>query len=162
VDIAFNCDTCAQRIVIDEAGAGLTVACPTCGANLIVPNVVSPKAKAKKTKRAWTRKTRQKRLIHWVERAARLCGHGGGSIFSDVFEGLRTHAGEADSSERVFIEEVASYFERRRQASFYAGSLGGRKSVPEPEFSKRLWALADVLRTRFGISEDELTRVWKD
>jgi len=37
MDIAFNCDKCGQHIVIDEAGAGMSVQCPTCGASLIVP-----------------------------------------------------------------------------------------------------------------------------
>ena len=37
MDISFNCDKCGQRIVIDEAGAGMAVQCPSCGAELIVP-----------------------------------------------------------------------------------------------------------------------------
>jgi hypothetical protein len=37
MDIAFACDECGQHLVIDEAGAGMTVQCPTCSGNLIVP-----------------------------------------------------------------------------------------------------------------------------
>jgi SPP1 gp7 family putative phage head morphogenesis protein len=37
VDIKFNCTACGTHIAIDEAGAGLSVQCPTCGASLIVP-----------------------------------------------------------------------------------------------------------------------------
>jgi phage FluMu protein Com len=37
MDIAFNCDKCGQHIAIDEAGAGLRVNCPKCGAPLQVP-----------------------------------------------------------------------------------------------------------------------------
>jgi len=41
MDIGFNCDKCSQHIVIDEAGAGMTVPCPTCGASLTVPATYS-------------------------------------------------------------------------------------------------------------------------
>ncbi len=37
MDIEFTCDKCGQHIVIDGAGRGLTVECPSCSANLIVP-----------------------------------------------------------------------------------------------------------------------------
>jgi predicted RNA-binding Zn-ribbon protein involved in translation (DUF1610 family) len=37
MDTAFNCDKCGQHIVIDEAGAGMTVPCPSCNQNLTVP-----------------------------------------------------------------------------------------------------------------------------
>lgn len=37
MDITFNCDQCGQSITIDVAGAGLSVQCPKCDANLIVP-----------------------------------------------------------------------------------------------------------------------------
>ena len=37
MDISFDCERCGQHIVIDEAGAGQTVQCPACGANLTVP-----------------------------------------------------------------------------------------------------------------------------
>jgi hypothetical protein len=37
MDIEFTCDKCGQHIVIDGAGVGLTVDCPSCSANLIVP-----------------------------------------------------------------------------------------------------------------------------
>jgi SPP1 gp7 family putative phage head morphogenesis protein len=37
MDIAFNCEKCGQHIVIDGGGMGMTVPCPTCGVDLIVP-----------------------------------------------------------------------------------------------------------------------------
>ena len=41
MDITFNCTSCDTHIVIDEAGAGMSVQCPNCGANLIVPKTDS-------------------------------------------------------------------------------------------------------------------------
>jgi DNA-directed RNA polymerase subunit RPC12/RpoP len=37
MDITFKCDKCGQQIAIDEAGAGMSVQCPSCGVELIVP-----------------------------------------------------------------------------------------------------------------------------
>jgi DNA-directed RNA polymerase subunit RPC12/RpoP len=37
MDITFNCQTCGQNIVIDEAGIGQIVDCPKCGKQLEVP-----------------------------------------------------------------------------------------------------------------------------
>lgn len=37
MDITFACETCGQNLVIDEAGAGLTIPCPKCGTPLEVP-----------------------------------------------------------------------------------------------------------------------------
>lgn len=37
MDTAFICDKCGQHIVIDESGTGMTVRCPSCNDNLIVP-----------------------------------------------------------------------------------------------------------------------------
>ncbi len=37
MDITFECEKCGQSLVVDEAGAGLSIECPTCAANLIVP-----------------------------------------------------------------------------------------------------------------------------
>jgi hypothetical protein len=37
VDIKFNCAGCGTHIVIDEAGAGMSVQCPKCGQSLTVP-----------------------------------------------------------------------------------------------------------------------------
>jgi len=39
MDITFNCTSCGTHIVIDEVGAGMSVQCPNCGANLIVPKI---------------------------------------------------------------------------------------------------------------------------
>ena len=37
MDIKFNCTGCGTHLVIDAAGAGTTVPCPTCGQSLTVP-----------------------------------------------------------------------------------------------------------------------------
>jgi predicted RNA-binding Zn-ribbon protein involved in translation (DUF1610 family) len=37
VDISFKCNNCGQHAVIDEAGAGMVIQCPSCNANLTVP-----------------------------------------------------------------------------------------------------------------------------
>ena len=42
MDIAFSCDDCGQHILIEEAGAGMTVQCPACNQNLTVPAKVKP------------------------------------------------------------------------------------------------------------------------
>ena len=38
MDIRFSCPACEHHLVIDEAGAGLTVQCPKCGADAKVPD----------------------------------------------------------------------------------------------------------------------------
>lgn len=38
MDILFVCPKCGQRMVIDEAGAGLRIQCPKCGGNVGVPD----------------------------------------------------------------------------------------------------------------------------
>jgi uncharacterized Zn finger protein len=43
MDIAFGCTKCRQHMVIDEAGAGLLVACPKCGLVIQVPNLAATK-----------------------------------------------------------------------------------------------------------------------
>jgi hypothetical protein len=37
MDITFHCDHCGQSIVIDEAGAGLALQCPSCGKEITIP-----------------------------------------------------------------------------------------------------------------------------
>jgi len=37
MDIKFQCHKCKQGIVVEEAGAGSVVDCPTCGAGTLVP-----------------------------------------------------------------------------------------------------------------------------
>jgi DNA-directed RNA polymerase subunit M/transcription elongation factor TFIIS len=44
MDIAFGCPQCQQHVVIDEAGAGLLVACPKCGREIRVPSPDDPKS----------------------------------------------------------------------------------------------------------------------
>ncbi len=41
MDITFNCGSCGQHIVVDEAGAGVTVPCPKCGQSLTVPQAAT-------------------------------------------------------------------------------------------------------------------------
>jgi hypothetical protein len=44
MDITFACESCGQSMVIDEAGAGLTVQCPHCGQSLTVPKATAAKS----------------------------------------------------------------------------------------------------------------------
>ena len=41
MDITFSCEKCGQNIVVDEAGAGITVDCPRCGRPVYVPSIAS-------------------------------------------------------------------------------------------------------------------------
>ncbi len=41
-DIFFNCATCGKDLVVDEAGAGLTVNCPVCNADILIPLQSTP------------------------------------------------------------------------------------------------------------------------
>ena len=43
MDIRFSCSACGHHMIIDEAGAGLVVACPECGHDTTVPKAVAPK-----------------------------------------------------------------------------------------------------------------------
>ena len=36
-DILFKCESCQKQLVVDEAGAGLQINCPTCNASLTIP-----------------------------------------------------------------------------------------------------------------------------
>jgi hypothetical protein len=42
MDISFDCDKCGKHLVIDEAGAGITIDCPGCGKPVYVPAASSP------------------------------------------------------------------------------------------------------------------------
>lgn len=42
-DIHFNCSKCTQRLVVDAAGIGLTIPCPTCKFSLVIPPKSSPR-----------------------------------------------------------------------------------------------------------------------
>ena len=46
MDISFGCPECQQHMVIDEAGAGLVVACPKCGRETRVPSLATSPANA--------------------------------------------------------------------------------------------------------------------
>jgi hypothetical protein len=41
-DIFFNCGACGKDLVVDQAGAGLTVNCPVCIAEIIIPPQSEP------------------------------------------------------------------------------------------------------------------------
>ena len=43
MDIAFQCESCGQSVVIDEAGTGHMVQCPTCGHSLTLPGPAAEK-----------------------------------------------------------------------------------------------------------------------
>jgi len=45
MDISFTCDKCGKILVIDEAGAGITIDCPQCGKAVYVPSTTPPKPK---------------------------------------------------------------------------------------------------------------------
>jgi DNA-directed RNA polymerase subunit RPC12/RpoP len=46
MDISFNCDKCGKNLVIDNAGAGITIDCPECGKAVYVPSTAAtPKPK---------------------------------------------------------------------------------------------------------------------
>jgi hypothetical protein len=40
-DISFSCPNCQQHLVVDEAGAGMQISCPTCAATVTIPTKVS-------------------------------------------------------------------------------------------------------------------------
>lgn len=42
MDIRFSCPKCEHHMVIDEAGAGMIVKCPKCGADAKVPQSAKP------------------------------------------------------------------------------------------------------------------------
>jgi len=43
MDIYFFCGSCGQHLVIDDAGAGLTIQCPQCRNDVTVPGAIEPK-----------------------------------------------------------------------------------------------------------------------
>jgi DNA-directed RNA polymerase subunit RPC12/RpoP len=42
MDISFTCDKCGKHLVVDEAGAGITIDCPECGKPIYVPSSPPP------------------------------------------------------------------------------------------------------------------------
>ncbi len=42
MDISFTCDKCGKTLVIDHAGAGITIDCPECGKAVYVPSSAAP------------------------------------------------------------------------------------------------------------------------
>lgn len=42
MDIRFSCSACGHHMIIDQAGAGLTIECPECGADTVVPKFSKP------------------------------------------------------------------------------------------------------------------------
>jgi len=49
-DLNFNCPRCQQKLVIDAAGAGIIIKCPTCHHMLSVPGWTSERNKADTTR----------------------------------------------------------------------------------------------------------------
>jgi hypothetical protein len=47
MDISFTCTKCGQKILIDEAGAGMSVPCPTCDLSLEVPGLQAAESHSK-------------------------------------------------------------------------------------------------------------------
>jgi phage FluMu protein Com len=45
MDISFTCDKCGKTLLIDEAGAGITIDCPQCGKAVYVPSAAPQKPK---------------------------------------------------------------------------------------------------------------------
>jgi len=45
MDISFICDKCGKTLVIDEAGAGISIDCPECGKAVYVPSAARSKQK---------------------------------------------------------------------------------------------------------------------
>src|ERR1017187_2741557 len=43
MDISFDCEKCGKHLVIDEAGAGITIDCPECGKPIYIPSPASHK-----------------------------------------------------------------------------------------------------------------------
>jgi hypothetical protein len=41
MDISFDCGICGKHLVVDEAGAGITIDCPGCGKPVYVPSPAS-------------------------------------------------------------------------------------------------------------------------
>jgi hypothetical protein len=74
MDIDFSCDKCGQSLIIDEAGAGLTVQCPACGVELTVPKpeLPSPPPIAETTSRQLYDKARDLAYELRVEDAIRV------------------------------------------------------------------------------------------
>ncbi len=46
MDISFTCPSCAQPLVIEEAGVGLSIRCPKCGCSLTVPKSATVESNA--------------------------------------------------------------------------------------------------------------------
>ena len=37
MDVIFNCPKCEQELVVDSAGAGSEIECPSCGESIVIP-----------------------------------------------------------------------------------------------------------------------------
>jgi transcription elongation factor Elf1 len=42
MDIRFNCPRCNQHLAVDQSGAGMTVNCPNCKAQIEIPRSAQP------------------------------------------------------------------------------------------------------------------------
>jgi predicted RNA-binding Zn-ribbon protein involved in translation (DUF1610 family) len=50
MDISFECGTCGKHLVVNEAGAGISIDCPGCGKPVYVPNPTSQSQSAPPTR----------------------------------------------------------------------------------------------------------------
>jgi hypothetical protein len=50
MDISFDCDKCGKHLLVDEAGAGITIECPGCGKPVYVPSPSSQNQSAPPTR----------------------------------------------------------------------------------------------------------------
>ena len=50
MDISFDCDKCGKHLLVDEAGAGITITCPGCGKPVYVPSPSSQNQAATPTR----------------------------------------------------------------------------------------------------------------
>lgn len=71
MDIQFSCSNCGQHIAVDESGAGLTIQCPACSQDLVVP---VPTARAVATPAPTTTAVRPKEVQTNVKQGALIGG----------------------------------------------------------------------------------------
>src|SRR4051812_7612487 len=50
-DIRFECNQCGQRLVVEPAGAGMSMDCPICNTSVIVPSGTDSKSSGRGSRR---------------------------------------------------------------------------------------------------------------
>ena len=61
-DVHFNCPACAQPLVVEETGGGLTIGCPHCSHPLQIPYLVRGELEAQESRK----------LSKWIKRSSEL------------------------------------------------------------------------------------------